>query len=642
MPKRVVLLGRIYCVAAIFVGCGLAYAYNARAAQGGSQTQKQMDRRDLLGKARVVFGRLPDTMFGSEHDTAAMIRLGEKLYHEKGLSRDRNQSCYTCHPINGRQAGTTNRVLQPPAHGRPIARDAPTVLNAGFQAAEFWDGRAADLSEQARMPIFNPAEMAMPDEKMCLDRIRKLPYAGMFDDAFPGPDAITIAKTVRAIAAFEHTLVSHSRFDDYMAGDEGAITAKEEHGLALFMELGCSSCHNSPSVGGNLFNRVGIFRAYPNVQDLGRYNLTKRQYDRYVFKVPSLRNVTLTSPYFHDSQVTTLPQAVDLMAWMQLDRTLSDEKMDLLLRFLTTLADKPRTTARPGNHPRPTWTPPDLAEIPAGKQGEPIREGRDLLYHTYSRMGAGAEQTERKYDASGLSCRHCHPEEGTKPYGIPWVGVAARYPHQNPRTGRNYTLEDRINDCFERSLNGHALPVDSHPMRAIVAYMDWLSRGMDERITAIASPKIIPPDRAANLEAGGTVYREYCQTCHGPDGAGYRSRSAGSRGEYVTPPLWGPESYNNGAGMARVLTAAAFIKANMPLGTRWDRPVLTDEEAMDVAAYINSQPRPIKADLDKDYPDRSRKPIDCPYPPYADDFPQKQHQFGPFPPIEKAREDRKR
>ena len=357
-----------------------------------------------------------------------------------------------------------------------------------------------------------------------------------------------------------------------------------------------------------------------------------------MFKVPSLRNVTLTSPYYHDGQVATLPEAVDLMAWMQLDRKLSGAEIELLLRFLTTLADKPRTTAQPPREARPQWTAPDIAGIPNDERGKLIRRGRDLLGHTCSLLGQGSDDPLRRFNGSGENCCHCHPNEGTKPYGIPWVGVVYRYPHNSSRTGRVATVEDRINDCFIRSLNGRALPGESAEMKAMVAYMTWLSNGSAKNIAGTGAVSIAVPNRAADIDAGREVYREYCQACHGPDGAGYRSLSAGPEGEHVAPPLWGPKSYNNGAGMARVLTAAGFIKANMPLGTPWDRPALSDDQAFDVAAYIDSQPRPVMPGLDKDYPDRSKKPIDCPYPPYADQFSQAQHQFGPFPPIQKARE----
>jgi thiosulfate dehydrogenase len=628
----------LYCLAVILACCWPARGW----AEDSLWPNTQDDLRDLRAKALVVFGRLPDTMPGSGHDTPVMITLGKKLYYENALSLHRTESCYTCHPIDGRRPGAMNKRPTAPAHRRQNVRDAPTVLDAGYQTAEFWDGRAADLAAQARMPLLNPAEMAMPNEEMCIKRIRALGYAGMFREAFPDDDPITMANTVRAIAAFEHTLVSRGCFDDYLAGDEQAIAPQEKQGLALFLRLGCASCHNSPVVGGNLFNRVGIFRPYPNTQDVGRYALTKRDFDRYVFKVPSLRNVTLTAPYFHDGQVATLAETVDLMAWMQLDRQLSDGEIERLLRFLTTLADKPRTTAAAARHARPQWTPPDPTRLPDGEQGQLIRRGHDLLCHTYSRLGPGSRNPERRYDGSGQNCSDCHPNEGTKPYGIPWVGVTYRYPRPNYRAGGTMTMEDRINECFERSLNGRALPTESADMKAMVAYLAWLSRGVDQDMAGINSTPITPPNRAANLAAGREVYEEYCQTCHGADGNGYRSRLAGPNGEHVTPPLWGAESYNNGAGMARVLTAAAFIKANMPLGTPWDRPVLRDEEAFDVAAYINAQSRPARADLEKDYPDLSKKPIDCPYPPYADGFPQSQHQFGPFPPIEQARREAQR
>ncbi|MEN6451686.1 MAG: cytochrome c peroxidase [Thermoguttaceae bacterium] len=612
-------------------------AENARGRRPTASPAMSQADGELLARARVVFGRLPGNMRGGETDTPAMIRLGQKLYYEKGLSFRRDQSCYTCHPIDGRRPGALNAAIAAPVHGQPLARDTPSVLDAGYQTAQFWDGRATDLVVQARMPLFNPHEMAMPDEQLCMKRVRGLACAAMFHEAFREKDPITLANTVRAIAAFEHTLVSRGRFDDYLEGDPQAITPQEKQGLALFMRLGCASCHNSPVVGGNLFNRVGIFRPYKNREDLGRYNLTGREFDRYVFKVPSLRNVTLTSPYYHDGQVTTLAEAVDLMAWMQLDRELTDAEIELLLRFLTTLADKPRTTAPPPRVAAPQWTPPDLSTIPDDEQGRLVRRGRELLVHTYRYLGPTAP-AEQRYDGSGQSCADCHPDEGVKPYGIPWVGVTHRYPAWNKRSGRTATLEDRINECFERSLNGRAMAKDSDAMKAMIAYLAWLSRDAKPDMAGIRTPAVTPPNRAANLAAGRELFQEYCQTCHGPDGGGYRSRRAGPNGERVTPPLWGPESYNNGAGMARVLTTAAFVRANMPLGTPWNHPALTDDEAVDVAGYINSQPRPVRPGLDRDYPDRVQKPIDCPYPPYADGFSERQHRFGPFPPIQKARE----
>ena len=351
--------------------------------------------------------------------------------------------------------------------------------------------------------------------------------------------------------------------------------------------------------------------------------------------------MTLTAPYFHDGQVATLAEAVDLMGWLQLDEKLSNHEIVSILRFLGSLADKERTTQPAPEWKQPNWQPPHVEELPDGKSEHDrlVRYGHALLTDTFRWLGGEGEGGEAPYVGNALDCGHCHQHAGTKAYGIPWVGVPARYPAYRGRSDRMASLEDRINGCLQRSMNGRPLPEDSREMKAMIAYMEWLSRDAPKEMTATGSPKLstLPP-RAADSAAGEQWYRVACQTCHGADGDGYQAMSAGDKGSYVVPALWGPASYNNGAGMQRVLKSAGFIKANMPLGTHWDRPMLSDEQAYDIAAYFNSQDRPQMEGLEDDYPDRSKKPVDCPYPPYADDFPQQRHQYGPFRPIVEARE----
>ena len=185
-------------------------------------------------------------------------------------------------------------------------------------------------------------------------------------------------------------------------------------------------------------------------------------------------------------------------------------------------------------------------------------------------------------------------------------------------------------------MNGRSLPLNGREMKAIIAYMTWLSADVPQELSGLLRVDLIVPDRRADADAGRKTYREFCQSCHGDDGAGYRARSSERDGVFVAPPLWGPGSFNTGAGMHRLLMTAAFIKGNMPLGTPWERPVLTDEQAYDVAAYISSHERPKMPNADKDWQDLSKKPVDCPYPPYGDGFTQDQHQYGPFGPIRKA------
>lgn len=591
----------------------------------------------LLEQAQQMFEPLPRVAPGDEQDLPARVALGKKLYFETNLSVNRTQSCATCHPIDGHHPGTDNLPYSPGATGKPAARNTPTTLNAMFHLAHFWDGRTADLVEQAKGPILNPVEMAMPSGKAVVERIKELDYVDLFREAFPGqPDPVTFDNAARAITAFERTLFSPSRFDDYLQGDEAALLAEEKQGLELFMTYGCTDCHVGPMLGGNRFMKAGVYHPYKNEDDLGRFEVTRRERDKQVFKVPSLRNVTLTAPYFHDGQVATIAEAVDRMAWMQLDRKLSDDEIKQIVQFLTTLADRPRTTA-----PAPTVPPPDWKEFEARVSSTPksalAREGLIYLEHTYERLGPGAKEPHDRYSGSVLNCSNCHYQSGTKPYGTPWVGVMHRYPRYSGRENGQETIQQRINGCMERSMNGRPLPEDSPPMKAIVAYFEWLSQEVPEKIAGTATPPIAIPDRAADPEAGRQVYLTYCQSCHGANGEGYRSMAAGDNGPFVIPPVWGDGSYNNGAGMNRVLTAAAFIRGNMPLGTPWHRPALTDEQAFDVSAYINSQPRPERANLQRDYPDRTKKPIDCPYPPYADEFSREQHKYGPFPPILNAR-----
>jgi thiosulfate dehydrogenase len=193
-------------------------------------------------------------------------------------------------------------------------------------------------------------------------------------------------------------------------------------------------------------------------------------------------------------------------------------------------------------------------------------------------------------------------------------------------------LEERINGCMERSMNGRALPFESREMKAFSSYLRWLSTGAPDgaRLVGAGTLRIKEPERAADPGRGAEIYMQVCATCHGSDGLGLRAQKGFG---YQFPPLWGPDSYNNGAGMSRLLTAAAYALHNMPLGTRFDTTVLTDEQAYDVAGYIIAQNRPEKATLEKDFPIRLQKPIDTPYGPYGDGFSAEQHKFGPFGPI---------
>ena len=278
------------------------------------------------------------------------------------------------------------------------------------------------------------------------------------------------------------------------------------------------------------------------------------------------------------------------------------------------------------------WAAPDIGSLQDDAFGKLVKYGHALMTDTANQIGPGAADPAKRYSGNNLTCQNCHLEAGTAPYAMPLTGVWGQFPQYRGREGEVGTLEERINGCMERSMNGRALPLAGREMKAFLAYMKWVSTGIPDgaKLTGAGTLSIKEPSRAADLGHGQVVFAEVCAECHGADGLGQRAATGNG---YQFPPLWGPDSYNNGAGMARLLSAAAFIRHNMPFGTTWAAPVLSDDEAYDVAAFINSGARPQKADLDKDFPNRLQKPVDTAYGPYADDFSPEQHKLGPFGPI---------
>jgi Cytochrome c len=212
------------------------------------------------------------------------------------------------------------------------------------------------------------------------------------------------------------------------------------------------------------------------------------------------------------------------------------------------------------------------------------------------------------------------------------IGVINRFPQYRGRENKTGTIEERINGCMERSMNGKKLPQGSKEMEAFVSYLKWLNRYAPEdgKLKGVGYSSIEIPNRAIDVEKGEMIFLSKCALCHGENGSGIKGKDSIL---YIYPPLWGDDTYNNGAGMTRVITAAQFIKTNMPFGATFENPILTDEECYDVAGYINQQSRPQKDNLETDFPDITKKPVSCPYPPYADKFSIEQHQKGPFQPI---------
>lgn len=324
-------------------------AFSLAACGPSEEDQKLMDR------ASSLFGPVPEQMPGAEKDSQALVELGQKLYFDKRLSADNNQSCNSCHRLDQNFAGVDNLPVSPGSlAGTKGERNAPTVLNAGFHKAQFWDGRAADLVEQAKGPVLNPVEMAMPSEADVEKKLREIEeYRNLFSKAFPdAKEPINYQNTAEAIAAFERTLVTTDRFDDFMEGDAQALTATEKEGLQLFMDTGCIQCHNGPLLGGSSYQKMGRNNPYSDKKDKGRFEVTKDPKDMYFFKVPSLRNVALTAPYFHDGKVESLEEAVSQMAYLQLDKELSEDEVNKITAFLEAMsAENRKAIPDPQNPP---------------------------------------------------------------------------------------------------------------------------------------------------------------------------------------------------------------------------------------------------------------------------------------------------
>jgi cytochrome c peroxidase len=320
-------------------------AITALAASGLGADAAQIT--ELRTKAKALLGPLPDKMPGSEKDTPAMVKLGRALYFEKDLSMNRSQSCNSCHAVDQGLAGVDNEKTSDGAFGKKGGRNSPTVLNAGFQFVQFWDGRAATLEDQAKGPVLNPIEMAMPNEAEVLRRLKaSQTYPALFRQAFPAAaEAITYDNYAHAVAAFERTLITRDRLDDFLKGSDTALSAAELKGLDLFLNAGCTTCHNGPVLGGNAYHKMGLVNAY-QTKDQGRFDVTKDEDDQFKFKVPMLRNIALTHPYFHDGTQTSLEDAVAKMGWLQLGKDLTAEEVKSLVAFLNTLTDKGRTAKK--------------------------------------------------------------------------------------------------------------------------------------------------------------------------------------------------------------------------------------------------------------------------------------------------------
>jgi cytochrome c peroxidase len=298
-------------------------------------TSKKATKEDieLLKQAQGQFQSLPETLIDKEKN-ADKIELGKKLYFEKKLSINDTISCNSCH--NLKTFGVDNEKTSPGHDGTRGGRNSPTSLNAAMHFRQFWDGRAADVEEQALGPILNPIEHGLPNAKAAMKKINTDEYQAMFKKA--GLD-FTYKNVGVAIGAFERTLITPSRFDDFLKGDVFALNDQERKGLKKYMEIGCTSCHGGAPMGGTSYQKLGVVKKYPT-KDTGRHEVTKKRRDKFKFKVPGLRNVAKTAPYLHDGSIATLDEAIDMMAEYQLGKKLVREDIENIKAFLSSTTAK--------------------------------------------------------------------------------------------------------------------------------------------------------------------------------------------------------------------------------------------------------------------------------------------------------------
>lgn len=303
--------------------------------------------KELLENAKAMFPVLAAVENPDNKVTPEKVALGKMLYYDTRLSKTGNNSCNSCHNLN--TFGVDNLPTSKGDNGKFGTRNSPTSLNAATHEFQFWDGRAKNVEEQAGMPILNPAEMAMPSKDFVVKKLKGITqYQDMFKAAFPEEkDALTYANLEKAIGAFERTLITPSAFDKFLGGDANALTAEEKDGLKQFMSVGCNSCHMGANLGGNMFQKFGVYADYrtlthSTIADNGKKDLTKQDLDKDMFKVPGMRNVAKTAPYFHDGSVADLKEAVKIMGKLQLNKDLSDAQVNAITAFLGSLtADVP-------------------------------------------------------------------------------------------------------------------------------------------------------------------------------------------------------------------------------------------------------------------------------------------------------------
>lgn len=322
----------------------LAFLQLYSCSNSGTNSEKTTTKDSLMERAATIFApinTIPESADNPSNE--AKILLGKTLFYDTRLSKNNTQSCNTCHNLS--TFGVDNLATSAGDLGKNGNRNSPTVLNAAYHVSQFWDGRAKDVEEQSGMPILNPVEMNMPHESFVIDKLKSIKgYHQLFINAFPGEEnPLHYNNLKKAIGAFERTLITPSKFDKYLQGDAQALSVDEKKGLTAFMDAGCITCHSGVALGGSMMQRFPLFGDnYKTLtgsiaEDKGAMEVSKNEKDKFMFKVPSLRNITKTGPYFHDGSVTTLEKAIHIMGKLQLNQELTEQELKSIITFLHTL-----------------------------------------------------------------------------------------------------------------------------------------------------------------------------------------------------------------------------------------------------------------------------------------------------------------
>ena len=291
-----------------------------------------------VDKAKLqAFAPLPEVFGDPAALTDAKVQLGRTLFHDLRFSRAQDVSCNSCHTLE--KFGVDGQPMSTGFKGQKGGRNSPTVLNAAGHFVQFWDGRSPDVEDQAKGPVLNPVEMAMKSDKDVVVMLKSIPgYGPLFTAAFPGDkDPVSWDNFAKAVGAFERKLSTPAKFDAYLKGDEKALSDDEKKGLVAFIDTGCTACHMGALLGGSMYQKAGLVKPWPTDKDAGRFGVTKNEAEKFFFKVPSLRNVEKTAPYFHDGSVASLEEATKMMGRHQLGKELTDAETATIVTFLKTL-----------------------------------------------------------------------------------------------------------------------------------------------------------------------------------------------------------------------------------------------------------------------------------------------------------------